>query len=110
VSKKKCIKAFKEHWKRLVQNYYNSIGSLGGSGMIVESMNQSLVKIYNRGHPVKGVWVFGVVEISQSRKILLIPIIKRDSDSILSILKKYVLNDTIIYSDSWKEYSKLKDY
>ncbi|KCZ80128.1 hypothetical protein H312_02460 [Anncaliia algerae PRA339] len=65
---------------------------------------------YNRSHPVKGVWVFGVVERSQRRKILLIPIIKRHSDSILSILKKYVLKDTIIYSDSWKGYSKLKDY
>ncbi|KCZ79995.1 hypothetical protein H312_02616, partial [Anncaliia algerae PRA339] len=46
---------------------------------------------YNKGHHVEGVWVFGIVERSISRKILFFLIKSRNSDILINILRNSFL-------------------
>ncbi|KCZ73811.1 hypothetical protein H311_05229, partial [Anncaliia algerae PRA109] len=50
---------------------------------------------------------FGLVERTPERKILLFPVAKRDKTILMTLLKKHVLKNTVIYSDCWKAYSSL---
>ncbi|KAI8875713.1 hypothetical protein K501DRAFT_162085, partial [Backusella circina FSU 941] len=53
---------------------------------------------YNRGHKVEGVWVIGGIERSrlknkspyENKKLFMCPIIKRNSESIETVINKYV--------------------
>lgn len=59
---------------------------------------------YNRGHKVEGVWVIGGIERSrlknklpyENKKLFMCPIIKRDSESIETVINKYVKKGTNI--------------
>lgn len=95
----------------IVKNYYNKFDKIGGNGIIVEVDESKFGKRkYYRGHRVKGVWVVGMVERTAKRRILVIPVEKRDKNSLNLVLKRYVNSESIIYSDCWKGYSNLSLY
>lgn len=56
---------------------------------------------YYRGHKVEGQWVFGGVERGTGR-CFMVPVENRNSDTLLSIIKEYILPGTTIISDCWK--------
>ncbi|KAG0431630.1 hypothetical protein DMUE_5552, partial [Dictyocoela muelleri] len=56
------------------------------------------------------IWVLGAVERSENRRIILKSCQKRNSDELLSFLKKYVNENSIIYTDKWRGYSKLSEH
>ena len=58
---------------------------------------------------MEGQWVVGGIE-SDSRKSFLIPVDKRDEQTLLPIIKKWIKLGTTIISDCWKAYTNLEKY
>jgi transposase-like protein len=61
---------------------------------------------YHRGRLIHGQWVFGLVERESGRAIML-PVEKRNAETLISIILKHVAPGTTIISDCWKAYSSL---
>jgi len=61
---------------------------------------------YQRGHSVKGQWVFGGVE-RQSGEKFLIPVPARTSDTLMAIIRDWIEPGTTVISDSWAAYRNL---
>ena len=73
---------------------------------------------YNRGRCLRTVWVFGGVERDTKKKFI-VPLLKdsdggeepenvsRSAENLVPLIKKYILPDSIIYSDKWKAYDSL---
>lgn len=82
---------------------------LGGFGMIVEIDEAKFGKRkYHRGRVIEGKWVFGGFE-RETKKIFLVPVEKRDTDTLIEVIKQWINPGTIIVSDCWKAYNALKD-
>ncbi|CAF1098826.1 unnamed protein product, partial [Brachionus calyciflorus] len=84
---------------------------LGGEKKIVEIDESLFIKLKHfKGKDLKRpqVWVFGMYERS-SKKNLFFVVPKRDAFTLLNIIYEFILPDTMIYSDCWKAYSKIKD-
>ncbi len=97
--------------KNLLAKYLLSMPKLGGSGIIVEVDESKFGRRkYNRGHLVEGVWVLGIVERAESRRIVLIPIKQRNAASLIKILKRFVNKYSSIYSDGWRGYSCVEKF
>ena len=58
---------------------------------------------------MEGQWVFGGVERGAKGKFFLVPVEKRDKQTLLNIIKERILPGTIIISDCFKSYDCLKD-
>ena len=70
--------------------------------------NQKLRKVkYNKGHRVEGVWVFGMVEKTKERKIVLVQVEDRKKPTLEALLLKYVHPESTVHSDCWRSYQKL---
>lgn len=63
---------------------------------------------YNRGHRIDGQWVFGGVE-RETGDFFLVPVEKRDKETLLPIIKKFIKAKTTIHSDCWKPYNELSN-
>lgn len=80
---------------------------IGGVGKIVEIDESKFGKRkYHRGHRVEGQWVFGGIE-RESGKCFLVPVEKRDRETLIPIIKKHILPGTTIMSDCWRPYDVL---
>ena len=82
---------------------------IGGEGQVVEIDESKFGKRkYNKGHHVEGQWVFGGIERSTG-KIFLVPVEKRDRETLTAIIVKWIKPGTTIMSDCWKAYDKLQE-
>lgn len=82
---------------------------IGGKNVVVEIDESKFGKRkYNKGHKVDGVWVVGMVERSERRKLSLIPVEKRDRTTLNNLIKSYVKEGSIIYTDCWRGYDDIK--
>ncbi|XP_036340624.1 uncharacterized protein LOC118749988 [Rhagoletis pomonella] len=82
---------------------------IGGVGSIVEIDESKFGRRkYHRGHAVEGQWVFGGVERG-TNKCFLVPVEKRDKETLLAVIKNWILPNTTIVSDFWKAYDCLSD-
>jgi len=85
----------------------NSAECIGGPGTVVEIDESKFGKRkYNKGHHVEGQWIFGGSERG-SGKMFLVPVEKRDSATLVGIIKQWIKPGTLIMSDCWKAYDKL---
>jgi transposase-like protein len=92
----------------LVPAYYNNFCKIGGNDVIVEVDESKFGKRkYNKGHKVEGVWVLGMVERTQERRIKLIAVDNRNSETLTEKLTSSIYTDSVLYSDGWKGYKKL---
>lgn len=64
---------------------------------------------YNRGHRVEGSWVFGGIERTPEKRSFVGTVPDRSADTLISILHRYILPGTIIYSDMWRSYSNIRE-
>ncbi|XP_039301676.1 uncharacterized protein LOC120356894 [Solenopsis invicta] len=81
---------------------------LGGPGRIVEIDETKLGRRkYNRGRLIKGQWIFGGYE-RDTKKIFVVPVEDRTTDTLLKCIKEWVLPGTTIVSDCWKSYDCLQ--
>lgn len=122
-SKVGCLAGFFEISKQrvtsIISNFGNVLtcmseeilGQIGGKDIVVEIDESKFGKRkYNRGHRVIGTWVVGLVERTVDRKIILIPVIQRDKDTLHSIIIKYVKKGSILMTDGWKGYNDISCY
>ncbi|CEF61635.1 Transposase, ISXO2-like domain-containing protein [Strongyloides ratti] len=73
---------------------------IGGEGIIVEIDETKMGKRkYNRGHSVDGVWVVNGVEKTEKGRVFAVSAEKRDSDTLLDVIKKHVKPGFIIQTD-----------
>lgn len=82
--------------------YLKNPKKIGGEGKVVEIDESKFGRRkYHRGHRVEGQWVFGGIE-RQSGNCFLVPVEKRDSETLLTVIKDWILPGTTIISDCWK--------
>ena len=91
------------------QNYLDHQEPIGGEGVIVEIDETLIVKRkYNRGRVLAQTWIFGGIE-RVSKKRFLVPLIdqRRDSETLIPLIQKFIKPKSLIISDSWRAYTKL---
>ena len=92
----------------VVAKYDEEFSKIGGKDIIVEIDESKFGKRkYNRGHHVDGVWIFGMVERTEERRIHLLAVDDRKANTLKNVLVKHVDSESVIYSDCWKGYSNL---
>ena len=63
---------------------------------------------YNRGRIVEGVWLLGMIDVATNQiRLEFCPENKRDSNTLLMLIKKHVSEDSTIFTDCWKGYANL---
>lgn len=87
---------------------------IGGVGVQVEIDETLLVRRkYNRGRIVKQIWLFGGIE-RVSKRSFIIPLLeaeeRRNEETLIPLIKKYILPGSIIYSDSWRAYNNIEQH
>jgi transposase-like protein len=83
---------------------------LGGKDVVVEIDESKFGRRkYHKGRKVEGVWVLGMVEKTPERKIVCLPVDKRDGATLIPLIKKYVHPESIIHTDKWGGYIKLSE-
>lgn len=82
---------------------------IGGPGKVVEVDETVITKRkYNRGRLVANQqWVFGGVERGTGH-CFLVPIERKDADTLLPIITEHILPETTIMSDSWAAYGGIE--
>ncbi|CEF61530.1 Transposase, ISXO2-like domain-containing protein [Strongyloides ratti] len=63
---------------------------------------------YNSGTCVDKVWVVGGVERTEERRVFAVPVEKRDSETLLDVIKKHVAPGSIIHTDLWRGYNGIE--
>lgn len=80
---------------------------IGGPGKIVEVNESKFRKSKSdKSQDIEGKWVFGLLE-RDTKKLLLFPIEKRNSATLLPIVLQHVVSGTTIYSDKGCGYARL---
>ena len=93
-----------------MESYNSRVEMIGGSGVIVEIDESKFGKVkYHRGHRVEGVWVFGMVERTRQRRIVMIRVNDRKRETLEELLRRYVHPESIVYSDCWRAYNNLSN-
>ena len=57
---------------------------------------------YHRGRYVDGVWVLGMCETLDPKKVVLVPVPNRKKETLDAIFVKHIKKGSIIISDGWK--------
>ncbi|XP_045468447.1 uncharacterized protein LOC123676540 [Harmonia axyridis] len=82
---------------------------LGGPGKIVEIDEAKFGRRkYNRGRIIEGQWIFGGIE-RESKKVFMVPVADRSQDTLLEIIKEWILPETTVMSDCWRSYDCLEN-
>jgi IS1 family transposase len=107
----KTVVAFWRHFRQLVASTLDlSDTIIGGQGIVVQVDESKLGRRkYNRGHRVEGIWVIVGVEITEDRKAFIIPIERRDAETIKDLVRAHVLPGSRVQTDLWKGYLWLND-
>ena len=84
-------------------------GPIGGRGKTVEIDECKFGKMkYHRGRAIEGKWVFGGI-CRQTKACFLVPVERRDKDTLLPIIRSHILPGTRVMSDLWRAYNCLND-
>ncbi|KAE9542513.1 hypothetical protein AGLY_003374, partial [Aphis glycines] len=83
---------------------------IDGVGQVVEIDESKFGRRkYNHGHRVDGQWIFGGGFQRETGACFLIPVEKRDKDTLLTAINDWILPGTTIISYCWKSYQCLED-
>ena len=92
--------------ERIMQHHK---GPIGGRGTTVEIDESKFGKMkYHRGRYVEGKWVFGGI-CRETKACFLVPVERRDKDTLIPIICAQILPGTCVMSDMWKAYDCLQD-
>ena len=84
-------------------------GPIGGPGTTVEIDESKFGKMkYHRGRKIEGKWVFGGL-CRETKACFLVPVERRDKETLLPIIRAQILPGTRVMSDLWRSYDCLKD-
>lgn len=82
---------------------------IGGIGKTVEIDESKFGRRkYHRGHAVEGQWVFGGIQ-RDTGDCFLVPVDRRDRETLLAVIKDNIRPGTTVISDCWKAYDTLSD-
>ena len=82
---------------------------IGGPGTTVEIDESKFGKMkYHKGRYIEGQWVFGGI-CRETKACFLVPVERRDKETLLPIIRAQILPGTRVMSDMWKAYDCLKD-
>lgn len=103
------VSIFWKHFRQLVASSLDIEDTvIGGPGIVVQVDETKLGRRkYHRGHRVEGVWVVVGVELTDLRKVFIVPVEKRDASSLREIITTHVVPGSIIQSDCWRGYDWL---
>ena len=65
-------------------------------------------EMYHRGRYVEGKWIFGGI-CRETKACFLVPVERRDKDTLIPIIRAQILPGTCVMSDMWKAYDCLQD-
>jgi transposase-like protein len=107
----RTITKYYSHFRKLVASMVEEESiKIGGPGVIVEIDETKLGKRkYNRGHRVDGIWVIVGVERTPERRVFLVPVLNRNSDTCIEIIRNHVIPGSVIYTDGWRGYSQIQN-
>ena len=92
--------------ERIIQHHK---GLIGGPGTTVEIDESKFGKMkYHRGRFVEGQWVFGGI-CRETKACFLVPVERRDKDTLIPVIRAQILPGTCVISDTWKAYDCLQD-
>jgi len=81
---------------------------IGGPNITVEIDDSKFGRRkYNRGHKVKGQWVFGGVN-RESEKTFLVPVPDGTADTLMAVLRDWIEPGTTVISDCWSAYRDIE--
>ena len=105
------VSAYYGHFRQLVeQSLVPEDQIIRGPGIVVEVDETKLGKRkYNKGHKVDGVWVLAGIEHTEKSRIFLVPIEKRDGNTLITAILEHVSEGSILVTDSWKGYAQVND-
>ncbi|XP_036319436.1 uncharacterized protein LOC118733910 [Rhagoletis pomonella] len=88
------------------------LGKIGGPGKIVQIDESKFGKRkYNKGRRVEGHWVLGMLEDgSEDIRLEVCPENIRSAEVLIPLIKKHVLEGSIICTDYWKAYDCLPNH
>ena len=90
--------------------YVTHLEKLGGPCRTVEIDESKFGKRkYHRGHHVEGCWVFGGVE-RETGRVFMEVVVRRDANTLIPLLEKWVEKGTTVMSDCWKAYDKMEGF
>ncbi|KII63827.1 hypothetical protein RF11_15064 [Thelohanellus kitauei] len=85
--------------------------TIGGQDITVEIDESKLGKNkYHPGHLVSGAWVLSGVEKTRERKAFLVEVPDRTAETLINIIRRYVLTGSKIITDCFRSYSQLSSY
>jgi ISXO2-like transposase domain len=101
--------AFTSYYRQLVADSLDEVDcQVGGRGIIVEVDESKISKRkYQRGHHVEGAWAVGGIERADAGKVFIAVVEDRGYESLLGVLRRYVLPGSILYSDMWRAYPRI---
>ena len=93
--------------------YFENQPPIGGQDVVVEIDESKFGRSkYGRGRRIEGVWVFGGIERVSKRKFLF-PLIERphrDAETLLPLIRQFILPGSVIVSDEWAAYRRIPEY
>jgi transposase-like protein len=108
----KTVYKYFNKFRELCANYESLNVILGGDGCEVEIDETHLFKRkFHRGRILtfENVWILGIFE-RNTKRIYVEHVLQRDSETLFNIVSEHVMPGTIIFTDSWKGYSKIKRF
>lgn len=82
---------------------------IGGQDIVVEIDEAYFgAAKYNRGRRRAGIWVVGGLERLNKNNCFLFPVRNRSAATLEAIITRWVRPGSIIYTDCWRSYSRLK--
>lgn len=92
-----------------ISNMLDYSEAIGGPGIHVEIDESKFGRRkYYKGHKVDGQWIFGGRETNDKSKIFMVPVADRKGETLERLIKKYIKPGSVIHSDCWKGYTRLK--
>ncbi|XP_069670778.1 uncharacterized protein [Periplaneta americana] len=89
---------------------YDNRRQIGGPGNVVE-IHQSKFgpQKCNRDKRIEGQWVFWGVERGNAGNFFLVPVHNRNAETLVEIIRQWILPGTTIVSDCWRAYNALRN-
>ncbi|XP_069670986.1 uncharacterized protein [Periplaneta americana] len=89
---------------------YDNRRQIGGSGNVVEIHESKFgPQKYNRDKRIEGQWVFWGVERGNAGNFFLVPVQNRNAETLVEIIRQWILPGTTIASDCWRAYKALQN-